>query len=359
MLFSLILGVSMALIGIIITPLLLKIVDCPQDVLPEADLYLRIYFIGLLFTAIYNVGAGVLRAVGDSRNPFYYLVISSFVNIAMDLLFVLWLKFGVAGAALATIISQLLSVVLVYRRMIKSDDVYKLIIKDLRINKKILLEVMDLGLPAAIQASLTSISNLFVTRYINSFGSAAMAGIGAAKKIDRFAGMFAQSMGLATSTFVSQNIGANKRYRSFQGIRVCLLAAFIYVAAVGCTIFFNAEFFVRIFTTDTEAISYGVAMITTMIPLYYAQALNQIFANAVRGFGKSRIVMFCSIFGMIVCRQIFLAITMNIDWNVRYVYLGYPFGWSCAALAVFIYYWFAIHNKYKEDAKIRTHRQAA
>lgn len=349
--FSLILGVAMAVLGVLISPLLLNIVGCPEDVYNEALLYLRIYLVGVLFTALYNVGAGVLRAVGDSKNPLYFLVISSITNIVMDVLLVVVIPLGVAGAALATVASQFVSVVLVFRKMLKTNDVYKLILRDLHIDKQLLLEVLDLGLPSAVQACLTSVSNLFVTRYINSFGSAAMAGIGAAKKIDRFAGMVAQSLGLATSTFVGQNVGAKKIGRAFSGIRVCLAVGLGYVAVVGSVIFCNAEVLTRVFTSDAEAIGFGVAMITTMIPLYGFQAINQIIANAVRGFGKSRVVMVCSLSGMIVCRQIFLAITMSMNWSVYNIYYGYPLGWFFAALFVFIYYWFAIRRKYKEEAK--------
>ncbi len=351
--FSLILGVLMAVLGIFISPLLLNIVDCPEDVYDEALLYLRIYLVGVLFTALYNVGSGVLRAVGDSKNPFYFLVISSCTNIVLDVVLVAVLPLGVAGAALATVLSQFISVFLVFRKMLRANDVYKLIIRDLRIDKKLLLEVLDLGLPAAIQASLTSISNLFVTRYINSFGAAAMAGIGAGKKIDRFAGMVAQSLGLATSTFVGQNVGAKRYDRAFNGIRICLLSGFIYVAVVGSAIYFNADTLVRVFTSDAATIGYGVAMIHTMIPFYFCQAFNQIIANAVRGFGKSRVVMLCSLLGMIGCRQLFLAITMNINWSVYNIYYGYPVGWGCAALFVFIYYLVVIRRKYKEEARIR------
>jgi len=242
-------------------------------------------------------------------------------------------------------------VALVVRQMLKTTDVYRLVLKDLRINKKILLEVLDLGLPAAIQACLISISNLFVQRYINSFGSSAMAGIGAAKKIDKFAGLISQSLGLATTTFVSQNYGAGRIDRAFKGIRSCLLMAFVAVAAMGIPIYFFAPTFVRLFTTDAEAITFGVGMITCMIPLYYFQSMNQVFANAVRGFGKSRVVMLCSLCGMILCRQIFLAITMNISWDVKFVYYGYPFGWACAATLVTVYFFVTIWKKYRPAKK--------
>ena len=258
-------------------------------------------------------------------------------------------KLGVAGVAIATIMSQGLSVFLVFRKMIKTTDVYKVSLRDLKIKKEILLKVIDLGIPAAIQASLTSISNLFVQRYINSFGSSAMAGIGAAKKIDKFAGMAAQSIGLATTTFVSQNNGAGRRDRAIKGIHACLIINGVYVAVVGIPIYFLAEIFVRIFTSEEVAISYGVAMIHTMMPFYYFQALNQIYSNAVRGFGKSRVVMVLSLLGMIGCRQLWLAISMGIDYSVKNIFIGYPVGWGFSALFVFLYYIFVIRHGIKKE----------
>ena len=348
--FALLLGVFMAIAGILLTPLLLRVVDCPADVYIEAERYLRIYLVGILFTAIYNVGAGVLRAVGDSRSPFYYLLISSVANIVLDLAAVVWLNMGVIGVAVATICAQGLSVFLVFRRLICTADVYKVTLKDLRLQKELLLQVLDLGIPAAIQASLISISNLFVQRYINGFGSAAMAGIGAAKKIDKFAGLISQSVGLTATTFISQNCGAGKLNRAFRGIRACLIICGVCVAALGIPIYLFAGFFVRIFTTDESAVSYGIAMIHTMMPLYYCQALNQVFSNTVRGFGKSRAVMVLSLLGMIGCRQLWLAISMGINSSVTNIFIGYPVGWFFSAFFVFLYYWFAVRKKYKAPA---------
>lgn len=350
-LFAVILGLCMAAIGIVIAPLLLRIVDCPADVFPEAKDYLRIYLIGVLFTAMYNVGSGVLRAVGDSRSPFVYLVIASVINIAMNLLFVVAFRWGVNGVAFATIISQGTSVILVFRRMMTTQDVYRLNVRDLKIDKKILAQVLDLGLPAGIQACLLSFSNLFVQRYINAFGSSAMAGIGAAKKIDKFAGMIGQSLGLATTTFVSQNVGAAKEERAFRGIRTCLIMAFVSVMCIGIPVYYNAEFFVRLFTSDVNAIGYGVAMVQTMMPLFYIQSLNQVFANATRGFGKSRVVMLCSMGGMIVMRQIYLAIATRLTGDVRVIYLGYPVGWGFAAAFVMIYFFKVIYPRRKQVHK--------
>ena len=350
--FSLIIGVGIAAIGIIFSPGLLRIVNCPEDVYLEALQYLRIYLVGILFTAIYNVGAGVLRAVGDSRTPFIYLVISSVCNIILDVLLVVVLRMGVSGAALATIVSQALSVTLVFRRMLLTQDVYKLVPRDLKIHGKLLKDILQLGLPAAVQSCLIGLSNVFIQRYINSFGSAAMAGMGAGKKIDRFVGMVAQCLGLATATFVSQNIGAGRRDRAFRGIRIVLLFCFGYVLVVGSIVYGFADPLVRIFTTDEAAIAYGVSMIHVMMPFYFCQALNAVFANAVRGFGKSFVVMICSVVGMIGCRQLFLAIAMGISWDIRILYFSFPFGWICASSAVIVYYFVVIRRKYADDARL-------
>ena len=193
-LFAFLFGFVMAGVGYWLSPQLLQLISCPPDVYASALEYLRIYLIGILFIAIYNVGAGILRAVGDSSSPFYYLLISSMTNIVLDLLFVCGFNMGVAGVGWATTLAQLVSVILVLRKMMKTHDVYKLEIRKLRLNQPILAEVLRLGIPAGIQTSITSISNMFVQRYTNGFGSSAMAGIGVAKKVEKFAGLSCSSL---------------------------------------------------------------------------------------------------------------------------------------------------------------------
>ena len=289
---ALIIGVVMAAAGIILAPFLLTVVDCPPDVYDEALAYLRVYLIGIFFTSIYNVGAAILRAVGDSRRPFYYLVISSVWNIVLDVAFTVIFKMGVVGVALATIMAQFVSVVLVFRRLMISDEVYRLELKKLKLQPKILKEVFMLGLPAGIQSALIGTSNLFVQRYVNAFGSAAMAGIGAGKKIDKFVGMMAQCMGLALSTFVSQNVGAKQKERAFRGVSVSLFVCTVYWLIAGSIVYFFAPFFIGFFVSDSEeALQHGVTLIRVMMPLYMFQISNNIYANAVRGFGKSLTVM--------------------------------------------------------------------
>ncbi len=347
--FSLIIGVVIAGAGILLSPLLLRAVNCPADVYAEAMAYLRIYLVGVLFTAIYNVGAGVLRAVGDSRTPFIFLVVTSLCNIVLDILLVAVIPLGVSGAAIATVLSQLISVVLVFRRMLRTEDVYKLSLKDIRLHGELLREILELGLPAGIQISLVSFSNVFIQRYVNSFGSAAMAGMGAGKKIDRFVGMATQSLGLATATFVGQNTGAQKLERAYRGVRVAMVICLVYVVLIGGGVILLAPSLVRIFTSDDAAVSYGVNMMRIILPFYIFHAGKEIYGNAIRGFGKSMLVMVNGIMSLIVLRQLFLAVAMHLFWDVRIIYFSYPFGWTCSAAFLAIYYYVKIYGKNRSD----------
>lgn len=347
LIFSFIIGITMMAVGICIADVLLNIVACPADVYNEAIIYLRVYLVGLLFTSLYNVASGVLRSVGDSRNPFIYLVISSILNIILDIIFVVVFKMQVLGVALATIISQLVSVILVYYQLTHAHDVYRIDLRHLKFDSTMLKEVISLGLPAALQSCLISISNLFVQRYVNLFGSSVMAGVGAAKKIDKFVGLIANSLGMSTATFVSQNIGAKRIDRATKGIRITFILAFIPVAIIGSFIYMHADMAISLFIDDKDAIYYGAMMIHTMMPLYYSQSINQIMLNTLRGFGKSFVAMILSLLGMIGIRQLFLAISFSIERNVNHVFLGYPIGWIFSALFVSLYYFIVIRPKYK------------
>ena len=345
--FSCLLGAAMAAVGVLVAPGLLRLVSCPEEVYLEARLYLRIYLCGILFTAIYNVGAGVLRAVGDSRDPFLYLVIASLTNMALDVLLVAGLHMGVMGVAVATVCSQFLSVVLVFRNMLRTEDVYKVRVRDLRIDRALLVQIIDLGLPAGIQSCIISISNFFIQRFVNMAGPVAMGGIGSAKKLDRFAGIIANSMGLATATFVSQNVGAKRMDRAFRGSHVSL-GITCAISGVMCVLLYVfAERAVSLFTPNREAVAYGAAMLRVMMPFYLLQILNAIYSNVVRGFGRSRAVMVLSILGMAGCRQLFLQLTMARHFDVNNIYYGYPVGWGCASLFVIVYYLITIVLPYR------------
>ena len=346
--FSLALGGAMAVAGILLTPQLLRLVQCPKNVWGEAEIYLRIYFVGIMFTSVYNICSGVLQAVGDSKNPLKILMISSVLNILLDQLFVVTLKMGVAGVGLATILSQGISVLIIVRLMLVTNDVFRIRLTKLRIDWQELKKILQLGLPSAIQSSLISISNIFIQRYINGFGSAAMAGIGAGQKIDRFSGLMAQSIGLASTTFVSQNIGAGKLKRTIRGINICLLLSIVSALVFAIPTYLFAFPLVRLFTADSDAIAFAVDMIHLMLPFFAFNALQQIFSGVLRGFGYSRSVMVMSLIGMVGFRQLYLALTLGVEHRIFYLYMSFPVGWISAALLVVVEYIIYIYIPYKK-----------
>lgn len=336
--FSLIAGLVIATAGILLAPWLLQLMACPADAYNGALAYLRIYLVGVLFTSIYNIGASILRAVGDSRHPLYYLLVSCVINIVLDLLLTGALGLGEIGVGAATVAAQAVSCLLVFRQLSRTQDVYRFSVRELMLDRSILMDVIDLGIPAAIQASLTAFSNFFVQRYINTFGTYAIAGVGAAKKVDRFASLTCMSIGFAVTTFVSQNLGARNLKRAFQGVAVCQIIDLVCITCLGLPIYHFAPQLIALFDPSPATVAYGVAMVHTIIPLFFLQSLNQVAACATRGFGHSRSVMILSLLGMIVIRQIYLAVTLGHDHNIRYLYLGFPVGWGAAAALVLAYF---------------------
>ena len=348
LLFAAIVGAVMAAVGIVLTPPLLRLVDCPDDVYPEAAIYLRIYLVGIFFTSVYNVASGVLRALGDTRRPLYYLIVASCCNIFLDVVLVAVLPMGVAGVAIATVISQLASCILIFRKMLSTEDAYRLVLRDLRIDADIMKDVVRLGLPTAIQGCVISFSNLIVQRYINSFGSTAMAGIGAAKKIDKYVTEFSQAMGHATPVFVGQNVGAGNYARASRGVRWTLGIGILCVVAVGIPVYIFSPQMISLFIKDEQAVSYGVQMLHVLIPLYFFLVFHQVFSNAVRGYGHSTAVMIFSMIGLIGFRQLYLYVSMQISSNAANIFMSYPVGWGSSALLCVLFYLFVVKRKLKK-----------
>ncbi len=336
--FALVLGIVLGVGGVLAVDLTLNILNCPADIYQYAGDYLRIYIAGILFTAFYNVGAAVLRSVGDSQSPFYALVISCALNIILDLVFVVVIPWGVAGVALATVIAQGLSVVLVFGRMMLLDSRYAFSFREMKMDKSLISEIISYGLPAGVQSSLVAFSNLFVNRYTNGFGSSLMAGVGVAQKLDRFVNMPATALGLAVTTFVSQNIGAKKLDRVEKGIRVTTLLSILIVVVIGAAMFPFAEAMMRLFNRDADVVRYGAAMMHVLLPLYTLVSIGQVLSGTLRGYGHSREVMILSLIGMVVVRQIYLAIFLRLFRSETVIFVGYPVGWFFSALNQGVYY---------------------
>ncbi len=346
MTFSIALGILVAAAGILFAPQLLSLVSCPSDVYGDALIYLRIYMVGILFMSLYNVGAAVLRSVGDSQSPFYYLLTSSCMNIVLDVLFVAIMGLGVAGVAIATVISQFTSVCLTFRKMMGMNPAYRFSFRQMHIDFQILKKIIALGLPAGIQSSITSLSNIYLQHYINQFSAAAIAGIGSAMKIDQFAGMPCNAMGLAMTTYIGQNLGAQKPDRARKGVRIATVAMAVCVSAVGIPIFFFAKQLMSIFGNDEAMIQYGVGMLHTIMSVYLIMGFQMLYGGIIRGYGYSRETMFMAIGGMVVVRQIWLAVSLGMNFQISNIYLCYPIGWAATAVPMLLFYLFVICKKY-------------
>ena len=343
-LFAVALGLLMGAAGVALVPLILRLLNCPPDTVTLTGDYLRIYIAGILFTAFYNVGAAVLRAVGDSRSPFYALVAGSIVNIILDILFVGPFGWGVAGAAAATVLGQAVSVVMVLWETRRMDPRYRLELRRLRINWALLREIVRLGLPAGVQSGLIAVSNIFVNRYINGFGSSLMAGVGVAQKIDRFIMMPCQALGLASTTFVSQNLGAEKEERIRKGLLVCLGLGFGSVIVMGGTISFGARWLVGLFNRDAQVVAYGSSMIRLLAPFYLLTVVAHVTSGCLRGYGYSGQVMILSLLGMVLVRQIYLAVFLRLYPLPVIIFAGYPVGWFFDALNQVLFALFLIRR---------------
>ena len=338
-LMTLILGVAFTALGICMTPFMLDLMKTPADVLPEAKEYLTIYFAGIIGLMMYNMGSGILRAVGDSRRPFYFLVVSALLNVALDLLFVLKFNMGVAGVAYATIISQFVSAILVCIVLLRTSSCVKVHAARLTIHWELLKKIFRVGIPAALQMAITAFSNVFVQSYINYFGSNFMSSWTAYHKIDQLMFLPMQSLALASTTFVGQNLGSGKVERARKGVSTALLMA------MGCTVVLMipvevfAPWLVAFFNDKPEVVAYGTQLLRWLSPFYVLCAVNQICAGALRGAGNSRAPMFIMVGSFVVFRQCYLFVMANFIRNeFLYIAMGYPAGWLLCSTLVYIYY---------------------
>ncbi len=338
LLFSILFGILLSLIGVTAAPVLLKLMGIPADVLPQASVYLRIYFSGNLFVTVYNAGTGILQASGDSRSPLRILIVSSILNIFLDLFFVAWIRMGAGGAALATIIAQCFSMCLVLRILLKTDGPVKLIPKKLRIDMELLSDIVRIGVPAGLQGMIVSVSNVIVMSYINGFGSASIAGFTSANKFDNFLGLPVNSFALAATTFTGQNLGAGNYDRVRKGIRATLILSIGTVVFLGFFVYVFAPQCIRFFSSDPEVIEAGAKCIRVMCPFYFALCFHQVFSGALRASGRSSVPMVTSVISFVVVRQIFLALVLARVHDITMIGVGYSATWCLAGLLTGGYY---------------------
>ena len=336
--FGLISGAAMSVLGVAITPVILRWMQTPESVMASSVLYFRIYFAGVLTTVMYNVGSGIYRALGDSKRPLYFLIISTIINIILDLLFVAVFHMGIGGAAIATVVAQGLSMVLVFYKMMREDTVYRVSWREIRIHKRFLRQIIAIGLPSGIQNGIVSLSNVVVQSNINSFGDIAMAGCGAYNKLDGFALLPAGSFSLALSTFVSQNIGAEQYDRAKKGAAFGLIAAMVISELAGVLIYFTAPQLVGFFNDDPEVIRYGVLMARNIVYAYALVAYSNAMAGVLRGAGLSRVPMFVMVGCWCVLRVIWIQIMVPLTQDIRMVFWSYPITWVVSVTILTIYF---------------------
>ena len=332
------LSILSTITGILLVKPLLHLMDTPAEVFVEAQSYLTIYFMGVTGLLIYNLGSGVLRAVGDSRRPLYFLIFSALTNITLDLLFVVNFKAGVAGAAYATILSQFISAILILITLSRANKPYTINWRRLGVSWDELKEIIRLGLPSGLQQSITSFSNVFVQSYINYYGAACMSGWGGYTKLDTYTMIPVQAIALASTTFVGQNYGAGKLKRAGEGVRKALYSS-LTATGILCGLLFLLRYpLMTLFSDDKEVIEYGARFISLVAPFYIVICFNQIFAGALRGIGIARTPTIIMLFSFVVFRQMYLFVNKLLGQYFVVTALAYPMGWLLCSILMIIAY---------------------
>ena len=326
-------------VGLAIVDPMLHLMKTPSDVMASSRLYLRIFFSGISGLFVYNIGSGILRAVGDARRPLYFLCFSAVLNICFDLLFVVTFRMGVAGVAVATILSQAISAILVLVVLTRDPGPYAIHWDRLRLDGKMLGNILDIGLPSAIQQAITSFSNVFVQSYINFFGSSCMAGWASYNKIDIFILIPLQAISMATTTFVGQNFGAGELDRARKGTKQSLNLSLVITAVLVAVVTALSPFLCRLITPDEEVVAYGVHFLRMIAPFYIICCFNQIFAGALRGIGKTKVPTLVMLLSFVAFRQAYLYVVKLLGNNFHLVSIAYPMGWVlCSVLMILLFH---------------------
>lgn len=350
-------GVLVSVVGYATAKPLLKAIDTPDEIMPLALSYIHIYFAGGLATVMYNMGAGIFRAFGDSRRPLYFLVAGCLLNIVLDILFVGPMHMGVEGAAYATVLSQVLSLVLVAICLRRRNDCCRLVYRDIRFDGQMLGKTIYIGLPAGIQAVLYTISNLIIQASINGFGTNAAAAWAAYGKLDSLYWMTISAFGIAITTFVGQNYGAGQIERSKKGVRECLQMSFGATMTIEILYILFSRYGFMLFAQDADVIEIGVGILNAIAPFYFTYIFIEILSGAIRGTGKALMPTIFTIFGICILRVVWLQIVPKAYGTLNSVMACYPATWIVTSLAFLVYYRHGNiygHAKGKERGKTKT-----
>ncbi len=333
-------GIVTAIAGIVLTPFLLQMMHTPADVIEGSTTYLRIYFAGIIFVFVYNIGSGILRAVGDSKRPLYFLILCCFLNIFLDILFVVYLKLGVKGAAFATVISQAVSALLVILSLSKSVDIYRLRPNKIRFYKTLLIAIVTIGLPAGLQSVMYGISNIIIQTSLNSLGTETVAAHTAFAKIDAIYWMISGAFSVSIITFIGQNYGARKFDRMKKSIKVCLFMDLIASLLLTTVMLVAGPYLLRLFTSDQEVIQIGMQIIHIIAPSYALFIFIEILSSALRGMGNVLIPMLMTCGGVCVLRILWIFLFVRTHLSVTTILMSYPISWGFTAVLFIIYFMF-------------------
>lgn len=336
---TVILGVILSVVGILLAPYMLRMMKMPADAFDEARTYLTIYFAGLLGMLLYNLGSGILRAVGDSQRPFYFLVVSALLNTVLDLVLVIGFGMGVEGVAIATVIAQFISAILCFIVLFKTSSCVKISLTDMQVDADSTWKIIKLGIPTALQMTITSFSNVFVQSYVNFFGIDCMSGWTTYSKLDAFLFLPMQSLSIAATTFVGQNLGKNDVARAKRGVNIAMLMSFASTLVIMLPMIIFAPSFVYFFNKEPAVIEYGTLFLRYITPFYIICCVNQIYSGALRGAGNTRAPMLIMLVSFVFFRQLYLYVMANFISNtVLPIAMAYPAGWLVCSLINFIYY---------------------
>ena len=348
-------GIVLTVFGVALTPTFLRWMGTDPDVLPEAISYFRYYFFGILAVVMYNTCKGIMNALGDSRRPLYYLILSSLVNIVLDLLFIAVFHWGVWSAAAATTISQAVSMVLCLIHLTKKGTIYQVRLRDLRLDREMLGQIFRYGLPSGVQNSVIGFANVIVQSNINSFGKLAMAAYGAYSKLEGFAFLPVTSFTMALTTYVSQNLGAGEYDRAKKGSRFGIITSLLLAELIGVLMYLFAPQLTAIFTETPEVIALGVEQARTISLFYCLLAFSHAVASVCRGAGKAFVPMTIMLVFWCVVRITYITTVMHFVHDIQYIYWAYPITWWLSSIVYLIYYHFSdwVHGFEKKAEKLQ------
>ena len=338
--FSVIGGIIFMIVGLVGSPWALEAMKTPEDVMGHAVVYIRIYFLGIIVNLVYNMGAGILRAVGDSRRPLYFLIASCFTNIILDVLLVAVLGMGVAGAALATITSQLLSAVLVVLALMKTDDMYKLEWKKVRIDQRMLQRIVRIGIPAGMQSVMYNISNVIIQAGVNTLGTDNVTAWATYGKVDGLYWMMINALGISVTTFVGQNFGAGRLDRVRKGAGACMVIGVALTASVGVVLYNGGHLLVELFTTDQQVQAISMDLLHFMVPTFITYIAIEILSGTLRGVGDAWMPLINTGIGVCAVRVLWIMFVLPHYHTIIGAAFCYPLTWSLTTVAFVIYYYF-------------------